>query len=317
MPRRVFLFGIGSLLLAAPAFARDEPSTTSAVPTITVTGGAEIKRQPDNLRVHLEVLAQGRTLKEALEKLKIRRDEVRTAFEKLGASKDSIQFGDPASVNEMSERQGRVDRYMMERARALQKAKPGSTAPVVVSTQSSFQIPLPATRTPEELLLAAHDLEEKVKAADLGGLKVAGKISPQEEEAVEEAAGGPDGPRGNGEPRRGTPLFMYVSKISDSDRTKAMSDAFSQAKVEAERLARAAGAEVGEVRHLSSPQTGSFDDYNPYARDEYMMMRQMRMMNGTGSDPKAEPEAVGMQAGKVSYRIGVAVQFSLKVPPAK
>ena len=47
-----------------------------------------------------------------------------------------------------------------------------------------------------------------------------GKLTPEEEEAAEEALG-PQGGGRNGEPARGEPTFVFVAKVSEEERAKA------------------------------------------------------------------------------------------------
>ena len=43
----------------------------------------------------------------------------------------------------------------------------------------------------------------------------------------------------------GTPQFIFIAKITDADREKALADAFTKAKSQAARTAKAAGHSVG------------------------------------------------------------------------
>jgi uncharacterized protein YggE len=295
------LSGLLALLLASPAALRADPP---AAGTVSGSGTVEIKRQPEILRVQFEVMARGKTLKEALDKLKARRDEVRTELVKLGARKDAVTFGDPGLAEDGTNRRDRVEMLIRERNRALGKPKPKGDTPAVVAVMVRAEFPL-AAADPEAFLVAARELQEKVKAAELGGLKDKSKLTPEEEEAAAEAIGGP-GP-GDGEPPRGEPVFLYVSKITEQERSKALAEAFAKAKREAERLARAAGGELGGLHHLANQFQSVIDPDELYGRRGFYPGR---MVLGS-SDDEAD-EAVGAQAGKVTLRVGVVVQFKLK-----
>jgi uncharacterized protein YggE len=289
------------ILLVSPAALRADPPS---VGTVSGSGTVEIKRQPDILRVQFEVMARGKTLKEALDKLKARREEVRAELVKLGAGKDAVTFGDPGLADDGSNRRDRVEMLIRERNRALGKPKPKGDAPAIVAVTVRAEFPLAAAE-PEAFLVAARELQQKVRAADLGGLKDKGKLTPEEEEAAAEAIGGGNG---DDEPPRGEPMFLYVSKIAEAERSKALAEAFARAKRDAERLARAAGGELGGLHHLANQFQSVMDLDELYARRGFAVPG--RMMLGT-SDDEAD-EAIGAQPGKVTLRVGVVAQFKLK-----
>jgi uncharacterized protein YggE len=288
-------------LLVTPAALWAEPP---AAGTVSGSGSVEIKRQPDILRVQFEVMARGKTLKEALQNLTTRREEVRSELTKLGAGKDAVTFGDPGLADDGSNRRDRVEMLIRERNRALGKPKAKGDAPAIVAVTVKVEFPLAAAE-PEAFLVAARELQERVKATDLGGLKDKGKLTPEEEEAAAEAIG-----RGNGDDElpRGEPAFIYVSKITEAERSKALAEAFAKAKKEAQRLAKAAGGELGGLHHLANQFQPVMDFDEIYGRRGYPGMG--RMMLGTSDDEG--DEAIGPQPGKVALRVGVVVQFKLK-----
>src|SRR5262245_57665004 len=95
----------------------------------------EIKRQPNTLRVQVEVMAKGKDLKEALGKLKERREAVKQQLATLGATKDAIEFGEPSAGSGKTDRQRELERLVNERIRKTVKkdAKAKEAAPVVAS----------------------------------------------------------------------------------------------------------------------------------------------------------------------------------------
>ncbi|WP_439624533.1 SIMPL domain-containing protein [Gemmata sp.] len=295
--------------LAAPPAGAEPPTA----PTVTGTGSFEIKRQPETLRVQIEVMARGKTLKEALEKLKIRREEVRSALVQLGARKESVALGDPSTADELAGRQADVGRMIRDRNRAIGKAPGNAEAPAIVAGMVRVEFPLPAGGA-DEFLVASGGLQDKIKTADLGGLKDKGKLTPEEQEAIEEANG--RGRRGDEGEARGEPMFLYVSKVTDEERAKAQAGAFARAKRDAEHLARAAGMELGTLHRLTNgfQPGGEFDD--PFGRRGFYNPATMlsRPLDGANDDVS---EAVGFQPGKVSLRLGLVAEFTLKPPAGK
>lgn len=298
MSRLLSAFATG-LILTGAAIATDPP-----IASVSGTGVMEIKRSAETLRVQLEVMARGKNLSEALDKLKIRREESAAALAKLGAVKDSVSFGDADMVDEASDRQGQMERMMMARNRALGKAtKPKTETPTVVTVMVKADFPLPADK-PEALLLAAKTLQEKIKAAELGGLKADEKVSPEAEEQAEEAVGGSN----RGEMPRGTPAFLYVVKLTEAEKSKALAEAFELAKRDAARLAKAAGQSLGELQKLSDQSQPGIDpeDLQMMSQREYGYNR-----FGRGTSVIVGDEAMGMSPGKVVVKIGVVAQFRL------
>ena len=82
-----------------------------------------------------------------------------------------------------------MQRMMMQQGRQGKKGKQKEAAkpaePVLVSVQFTAEWKLDA-KTPEDLLIAVHALQEKIKGADLAGMKDAEKLSPEQEEMLEE-----------------------------------------------------------------------------------------------------------------------------------
>src|SRR5262249_35618174 len=122
---------ISVLVLLSPASSQQPPSEGA----VTGQGMVELKRQPDTLRVQVEILARGKDLKEALNKLKERREAARQQVASLGAVKESIEFGEPSAGSGKSDRQRELERMVGERIRPrVEKkgAKP-KAAPSVVA----------------------------------------------------------------------------------------------------------------------------------------------------------------------------------------
>jgi len=307
----ILSFGVVVMLFASPAALWAQ---SPAPATVSGTGSVEIKRQPETLRVQIELMARGKTLKEALDKLKARREEAQATLIQLGARKDGIILGDATTADDLAGRQGDVDRMMRDRNRALNKPPGKVETASIVSGVIRVDFPLPA-RGADEFLLASRGLQEKIKSADLGGLKDKGKLTPEEQEAIEEAVGRPR--RGDEGEVRGDPLFFYVSKISEEERSKALAEAFAKAKRDAERLARAAGAELGALHRITNPYSGGGDLDDPYAlsrRGYYGQSQLARPLDGTDDE---SAEAVGLQPGKVSLRLGVVAEFTMRAPTGK
>ena len=171
-----------------------------------------------------------------------------------------------------------------------------------------------AAKDPEELFLTVQGLQGKVKAAKLAGGKEAEKLSPEEEELAEEVGPG-FGPYGEEDFDPSTPGFTYVAKISEEDRTKATAEAFQKAKADAQRIARAAGVQLGPLAALSASVDRRFDGPGYY--DGPMPSGYRQMMERFRSSPpgeSADDEAVATDPGQVAFSVSAHAAFGLGKP---
>jgi len=316
MQRSSIQVGLGLFLLtlgtAGPVAAQvAHPST------VTGQGTVELKRQPEILRVQVEVLAKGKDLAEALAKLKDRRQAAEKQLAAIGALKSGIEFGEPRLSSEKSPQQKQMEMMVLQQMRSQGKkvgTKPAGAPPAVISSLLKAEFPLKAS-SPEELLLTSHALQEKIKAADLGGLKELKKPTPQEEELLEEMEGLMQQNEEQG-PIPGQPMFLFVSRIPELEQTAALARAFEKAKAEATRLAKAAGATLGPLHQLSNTTAaqGGFDDPTGMYNNPYYYQPIQRMQLGQSGSESQSGEAAGMQPGKVVFRIAVTASFALQAP---
>jgi hypothetical protein len=289
--------------------------------TVTGHGSVELKRQPQFLRVQVDVLARGKDITEALAKLRQRRQAAQKHLEQLGVAANAVEFGKPAIVTERNnqQRQMFMMRQMQLQMQGKKAAKPKEPPPVIVSCSLKADVRLTAPDT-EELLITAHTLEERIKLADIGGTKELKAASPQDEEMEQEEAmammnyGDPDAPK------RGEPIFVYVSKVSEDEQQKARAEAFQKARREATQLAKAAGVDLGPLAHLDDNSANAYneDGFNfdgNYAYRVQQILGYTRSSLG-GADSRTG-EAVGLQPGKVSYRIALSASFELRQPAGK
>jgi uncharacterized protein YggE len=283
------------------------PLPAQADGTGTVSGEAvtEIKRTPEVLRIHVELMAKEKTLKEALAKLKQRRTAAEKQLAAWGVAPEAITFGDPTLSSDKTDRQLQME--MMVRDRIRRKGgvkKPAQPGPTILGLTLTADVPLKARNT-EDLLVEFQDLKQKIEAADLSGMKEMQKLSPQEEELAEEM---PPDLDNNNEPRRGQPTLMLIARIPEEERTKALADAYGKARAEATELARAAGLELGPLNSLTKAAFGPGDD------ESYRMARYYRMqaMASNMNEMVRPGEAVALQPGKVVYRVSVQASFQTK-----
>lgn len=299
--------GLVTLFGLFPAVARGDGDGV-----VQGNGSVEIKRSAEILRVQVEVLAKGKDLKEALAKLKDRKEAALAQLVNLGVPKQAVEFTTASASAEADGGRSSSPYEMMLRdriSRAPKKApaKDDAQPPVLVSATLKADVPLKADG-PEELLLVCQAVQEKLQKADLGGLKELAKGSPQEEEAAEEDGMLRLSGRGDNGPRRGEPTFIYVAKLSNDEHHKALTQAFGRARQDAERLARAAGLELGPLKNLG----GSAVSENRYSgRSRYYEQESL------GGSDEWRGEVLGLQPTSISLRITVTTAFALKPAAGK
>lgn len=287
--------------------------------TISGNGVVVLKREPQILRLQIDLIAKGKSLTDAIETLKARREAARKQLTDLGAAPASIEFADMQVVPGKTDQQRQMEMMIRQRMRASGKAttkEADKSGPLTVSVNLKAEWPLQAGSA-EERLLRAHELQEKIRAADLAGQKADEQLSPEEQEAAEESEEAQMRVYESNEgPKPGEPVFFYVCKIPDADRAKALAEAFAKAKAQAAQFAEAAGVTLGALRHLGSGSGGALGmDYedmsaysNPtYARYVYPLLQRARASQGEVID-----EAIGVQAGTVTMRVSVSAAFAIK-----
>jgi hypothetical protein len=193
----------------------------------------------------------------------------------------------------------------MQMVMAMQNrgGKKPTTGPSNVNVTATLSADLPLkSANPDELLITVADLQDKLKSAFKSAAKAA---TPEEQEVMEEMQAAEDANAGP-QAKPGEPAFLYVHVITEAEQNKALADAFAQAKRSAERLAKAAGSELGEIRNLTSTSNSGGQDSDP----QNMYLAAMMGSRPAASDSAVE--ATGAQPGPVTSRITVTASFGLK-----
>jgi uncharacterized protein YggE len=294
---------IGLLTCGFARVARGEGSEGA----ITGTGSATIARQPNLLRMQIALNAEGKDMKEALAKLRATEAAARKKLLDLGASGPSVLLSDIRDGSVKSQREMQMEMIMMRQQGRAGK-KPTTAQAKVVKLAATLKAEWPLNGGGDELLTNSWSLVEKIKSADVGGKKNAPALSPEQQEeqeeqqAMAEQMGDPSQPA---DPRE--PQFVYVARLSEDEQARAAAEAFAGAKAEAAHLAKAAGADLGALRQLSSQvaPAKNEDNENPY----YAYLA--NAMGGARTNPSIS-EAVGPQASEVSMRVVVTAAFAVK-----
>ncbi len=281
---------------------------------ISAVGSSTVQRNPTQLRLYVELSAKGKTLKEALEKMKERQEAARIQLETFKADKKSIAFSAPAVLS--TGESGRKRQFemmvlaqMRNRGRKVPKGLQAAQS-VTVTSMLTAQWPI-ETQSHEKVLLMAQDIEEKVKAADLAGSKETEKLSPEEEELEEEAAQAAN-QSGNDEgqqPRQ--PQFLFIAVLSEQDRRKAMADAAVKARQQAAELAAAAGVELGPLVGLSGGCSGQVNVADDNGNGPFYSGRRMFAQLATEDFAEKQDESAGTDPSTLKFTCSVTALFQL------
>jgi hypothetical protein len=290
--------------------------TTNAICGV---GEAVVAQQPAALRMYVELSGKGKTLEEALAKLKDRREAALVQLQTLGAKKESVWVGTPTLSNVQSAQKSRMEQMIRQRLLGRGRNVPkGLEVPqsVAASALLTAEWPLPAA-DPEKLLLASEALRKKIKDADLAGAKDAEKPSPEEQEMAEEMAE-MMGSSGEEQVRFGEPYFVYVGRFSPQDRDKAMAEAFQKAKAQASRLAQAAGVRLGPLLGLSGDSSGNARYYDEGIYDTYDGSSQrgyaesLVRRHAAFHRSQGEGEVTGSELGSLGFVAYVRAMFAIE-----
>ena len=299
-------------------FAEFATSQGAAKQGISVSGTTTVQRKAAQLRLYTQLLAKGKTLPEALAKLKERCEAATAQLETLKVDKKSIVFGSPSLSNVQSSRKRQIEAMVMSQMRSRGKKIPkGLQVPqtVTVSATLTAQWPLEAESV-EQMLVKAQGIQDKIKAADLAGVKESGTLSPEEEEFAEEANQMANQFGEEQQPQAGQTHFVYVATLPKEEREKAMAEAFKKALQQADDIAKAAGVPRGALVGLSGVCSGqgefgegNFNGYDPSG--EGNLMRRMLAQQAAANSEEKQDEAMSLDSGMVRFNCFVTAVFQV------
>ncbi len=232
--------------ISAGSWAKAEEPTGGLVST---SGTAEVRKFPSILRVQIELTTRGKDLKQALENAKTRKAEVLATLQKMKA--EAIEFGEVAKAEE-TENSKQIEAMFRKKIRGGAEKGPKIAALYELVRTVRFEFPLKVDSI-EDLLLKAEAIQADVAKAELGHVESTAK-SPEEQE-VEEEINMFVRQRGvQQESKPGDPKFLFISAISETERKKAVADAFTAAQEKAKFLASANRFELGPLSSIQSKE---------------------------------------------------------------
>ncbi|MEX0725747.1 MAG: SIMPL domain-containing protein [Planctomycetaceae bacterium] len=313
MTRKSFNLALALTIAILPAAARaqfDDEIAAAAPGTVSGMGTVIVKEKPTIVRMTIQLQEKAKTVEESLAKLKDRRDAAIKTLQTLGATKDSITATDPTRSVGKTPQEQRMQQIMMQQMRARDRTLKALEMPKSVLTSSTLTVEWPLTmETNEELLKFADMLQDKIIAADLAGLNEPKELTPEEEElqAEMEEAMSDYVDYGDDQSKPGVPTFIYVARISEKEKAKALADAFEKAQAHAQELATAAQAKLGKLSSLNGSANQSSE--NLYADSNYAYQVMMAQSAASEHDPN---EGKTVTPGTVTFRIFVNATFRLE-----
>lgn len=303
------------LLMSVAAVVASSENCYSQSPAragVRGTGEAVLERKPALMRMHLQLLAKGKDLTEAIARLSTQRAEVEKQLETLGAVKTSIHFSE-IELDQTQDRAERQIEMIMRRRMAQKRGGKGSAKndaivkPAKVRMTLTAEWPLTVGEA-AETLIAVEKLQKTIQAADWGGTNDSEELTPEEEELAEEMEGADfvDQDESGHEP--GQPTFVFVANIEEADREQALSEAFAEAKQQAEVLAKAAELKLGTLISLEADTGMEADEDADYRLryDSSMFSVQRRQMSGHNR----AKEVIGTSPSLLKYRVIINATFA-------
>src|SRR5437588_4537145 len=226
--------------------------------TIHATGQYELKLKPQKLRMTIAVQTEGANAKSALESFVAHKERVKKELVAMKADEASIEFGTTLVSGSVAGMPAEAQPYEAQYIAQIARAAPNvNTAdiPTIVHAVARVRAewPLP-TSDPDALALLPESLREQVKARDLMGEKNKAKLEGRQQEKLDEFQAAVQANGGASLSSEVTPVFtaLFVAKVDDDTRKKAVKAAYDRAVAQAELLATATGHKIGELVTLRS-----------------------------------------------------------------
>ncbi len=326
----IWLCGL-ALGLSSPTWADD------AAGFVTGTGSVVVDRPAEAIEVRMELHAYGGTVETALEKLTERFRKAELNLRMLEADKASIALGDP-SVAPLGPSMPPVMPYSTPPSSYSSSPMPIRSISPAPRTRPAYRPTkvyrasagvtarwTAAMETPQAALIAVDRLRQRVTQKAVAGPEDLSHLSPQEQEVVEEsqptvAVGSSYAPSsypGTAPPTVYTvpggataqPQLLFVGRLPEAQRKKALAQAVTRARQQATELAEAAGMTLGPIKELNMPTV--FSAYTAPVASHYPAMAQP-YWPGEAADGDSDPnEMVVPDPRAIVFRFQVSARFAL------
>jgi uncharacterized protein YggE len=309
------------LVVIMPGFASAAWAQTSPG-IVTGTGTATISRKAERMRLQIEVQGRDATVDAALKVLNTRIERARKSLAKLDAEKDSITVRAPRILDfqQLNTPSHGYVAFVGGGGFAGGGAVPGAAMapalnpPKTVGASLTAEWKLDATDA-GELLTSVQLLQQKIRAAELSGIDEEAPAADETNPAAQQIMMMQSVVFSTGQVDLRQPGYYFVSRLTDEEFDQAHADAYNKARRQAGRLAKAAGAQLGDLRSLTGQNTVASEpdlEYQvvvnqPTTQRANQLIRARRSESGEN-----EHEALGIEPGLVRFQVTITASFDLK-----
>jgi hypothetical protein len=270
---------------------------------VMADGGVTLRQRPTLLLMTVPLRAAEATLELALAKLNQQRQAACQWLERLGAVR--IEFGEPHfAEQEDSDPASPMKAAAAQAAgrRPAQVSRSDGKKDVILGLTAMWEV---ASKSAEAILVFMDRLQ--FEAADIAGEAESGEELPKwptPEERMQELIAN----LGKRNVDSRAPRFLFISQLSEERLEQAMMEAFSVARRNAERLARAAGKQIGDLLHLTRGAQAA-----EFARHDRLIQQQrcLAMLAGSSYHLK-ENEIVSDDPRSVEFAVNVHVSYQIE-----
>jgi len=149
--------------------------------TVTESGTAILEKQPDLLRMQIKIFAQDRTLRRALERLKLRLKKVQEEIAKVETKTSLIQVGEAEIASSKTDQQRQMERMIAQQLKQRGEDAKGEKKlkrPIQVAATVTVEWPLKA-KSIEELLVESHLLKEQIEKIEFNNADELEQFTPR------------------------------------------------------------------------------------------------------------------------------------------
>lgn len=291
-----------------------QPPTVQSSRTVASTGQATLRVSPDRMRMALEIVGRGNDVPTATASLKERTKAAQAQLKQFQAIADSIQIH-PMQVDDgQSQQHQQLRERLMEGLNELERDTENLAPLVTVSTILTAEWKL-SSASEAERLAQVHDIQTRVRAADLSGRDDASGLPPESQELLEESMM-LSASYGYGAEDTG-PRFVFYRNVSADQYAALLKTALQRATDRATLLAAAADLTIGEIVHLkrvSAADAQAFEEQFSYlygVTDSGSLSTQ-ELVRRVADPTDGSVNVIGETASQVSLVVNVSVEFSIE-----
>lgn len=250
-------------------------NTTSNAPLLSVSAQESVTLEPIAIELRSTFRVEAREPQEAIAALKEHRKTVEKFLEELGRSDGQYRWTTPILSNAVPfvDNPDSARQWMRRQAAQMQVNNPqmrGRLREMLLQEEEELDgdsEPLPLIHVASNRLIAqwpvtqenldgsiefGAKLRQLAQSKEFRGTKLRVQLSEEEIEQIMPLMGASAYVSSSNTASNNEPQVLYVGVMDESQESAALKKCFEKAKGQAQRLAQAAGKELGEVRMISS-----------------------------------------------------------------